>query len=167
MTGVDASNEVELKHLLQDLAGIKKWARNVLYNKVKFLYRGEQELDSNPATIGLVYQLYVEECQEKLTGVIASESVGPEYNLIYKRLLWQRATTGSIIARALSSGRSCSYTSMQNRFDGKLSISHAGYLENHCLLVVLPPCHTSWKNCVLAVQITKWYFQPWQLSKKG
>ena len=167
MTGIVVANEVELKHLHQDLAEIKKWARNVLYNKVKFLYRGEQELESTSEKKGMVYQMYVEECQDKLTGVIASESVGPEYKLIYKRLLWQRATNESIIARSLSSGRSSSYTSMQNRFDGKLSIRPAGYWKNHCLHVLLPPCLTSSKNCVPAVQITKLCFHLWKLSKRG
>ncbi len=132
-TGILSRKEVELKHLNQDLTEIRKWARNELYMKVKFLYRGEDELDSEKTSDknskgtseqnGKVYRLYVKECQEKLPGVVASKSIGPEYNLIYTQLLWQRATNESIIGKALSSGRSCSYTSMQNRFDGKLSLT--------------------------------------------
>jgi hypothetical protein len=130
-TQILVTKEVELKHLNQDLTEIRKWARNELYMKVKFLYRGEDELDSTKTSEknskgaseknGKVYRLYVKECQEKLPGVVTSKSIGPEYNLIYTQLLWQRATNESIIRKALSSGRSCSYTSMQNRFDGKLS----------------------------------------------
>jgi hypothetical protein len=124
-TGILVTKEVELKHLNQDLTEIRKWARNELYMKVKFLYRGEDELDSTKTSEknSKVYRLYVKECQEKLPGVVTSKSIGPEYNLIYTQLLWQRATNESIIGKALSSGRSCSYTSMQNRFDGKLSLT--------------------------------------------
>ena len=119
MTGTVLQKDVELKHLNEDLTEIKKWARNVLFNRVKFLYRGEAELDSISDNKGMVYQMYLGECQDKLPGVQASEAIGPEYKLIYTSLLWQRATMDNIISKGLSTGRSSSYTSMQNKFDGK------------------------------------------------
>jgi hypothetical protein len=119
MTDAVLQKDVEHKHLNEDLTEIKKWARNVLFNKVKFLYRGEAELDSTSDNKGMVYQMYLGECQDKLPGVKAAESIGPEYKLIYTSLLWQRATMDNIISKGLSTGRSSSYTSMQNKFDGK------------------------------------------------
>lgn len=141
MTGVVLQKDFELKHLNEDLTEIKRWARNVLFNKVKFLYRGEAELDSISNNKGMVYQLYLEECQEKLPGVKASESIGPEYKLIYTSLLWHRATMDNIISKGLSTGRSSSYTSMQNKFDGKYAFRHKWLFVNQdCLHIVL---HTS------------------------
>jgi hypothetical protein len=69
----------------------------------------------------MVYQMYLGECQDKLTGKKAAESITPAYKLIYTSLLWQRATMDNIISKGLSTGRSSSYTLMQNKFDGKQS----------------------------------------------
>ncbi len=73
---------------------------------------------------GLVYELFENDCMDSLPGVIAAEVTnGVHYKEVYVKIIWDTAKERHILSNALSLRRSCVYTVMQNRFNGKLSRS--------------------------------------------
>lgn len=106
-------------HLNDDLHQIAKWAREDLFKTCKFLYRGKEELEST----GEIYKIFEKDCMNLLPGVKAAEAMGgvPSHKLMYVKILWDIANVRHIISQSLSLRRSCVYTVMQNRFNGKYS----------------------------------------------
>jgi hypothetical protein len=108
-------------YLSEDMMRIKQWAREVLFKKVKFLYRGKAELVSTGPEEGKgrVYKEFEKQCMNNLPGVIASQAKGAEYKEIYVKYLWDCATKENVISNALCIRKGCIYTVMQSRFEGK------------------------------------------------
>ena len=94
------------------------WVKTDLFEKVKFLYNAEKELQVN----GRLYKLFVNNCKGRLAGLKGTLAVG-EYRRIYVELLWQEANKKkqNLVTNGLTIRRSSIYSSMQNRFVGKLA----------------------------------------------
>lgn len=123
-------------HLEDDLRQIAKWAKDVLFKTCKFLYRGKEELEST----GIVFQKFEEDCMNSLQGVKAAEIIGTPYKHVYVKVIWDLARERRILSQALSLRRSCVYTVMQNRFNGK---SVLGMIQ----LVPLVLSSNSYESC--------------------
>ena len=119
MAQSDNNVEPRINYLDQDLSAISKWAHDELFETVKFLYRGEEELKSTLPNIGHVYELFVSGCRDNLPGVKASVSQGDAYKLVYVKHVWDCATKNKVVNAALSVRRSTCYTAMQIKFEGK------------------------------------------------
>lgn len=105
-------------HLEGDLCLVANWAREELFKSCKFLYRGKKDLEPPSGT---VYELFERDCMDSLPGVIAAGEVtnGVHYKKVYVKIIWDTAKERHIVSQALSLRRSCVYTVMQNRFNGK------------------------------------------------
>lgn len=106
----------EISVLQDDLNLLTKWVKTDLFEKVKFLYNQERELQVN----GVLYNLFVNECKGRMQGLKGPLATG-EYRTMYVQLLWQEANKRkrNIIANGLTCRRSSVYAAMQNRFIGK------------------------------------------------
>lgn len=104
--------------LKEDLVVLAQWVKTDLFEKVKFLYNPEKELQVN----GRLYKLFVNNCKGRLAGLKGTLAVG-EYRRIYVELLWQEANKKkqNLVTNGLTIRRSSIYSSMQNRFVGKLA----------------------------------------------
>ena len=100
----------------EDLLLLSQWAKVDLFEKVKFLYNPEKDLQVN----GRLYKLFINDCKDRLVGLKGPMAVG-EYRRMYVELLWQEANKKrrNLIATGLVTRRSSVYTAMQNRFVGK------------------------------------------------
>jgi hypothetical protein len=108
-------NAIITQHSEADLLLVAKWARDELFKSCKFLYRGKAELEQT----GMVYELFEKECMDSLPGVIAAQAIGEPYKHVYVKMIWDVAKDRHIVSHALCLRRSCVYTVMQNRFNGK------------------------------------------------
>ena len=100
----------------EDLAIVTQWVKNELFEKVKFLYNPEHELQVN----GILYNLFVDDCKGRLVGLNTPTATG-EYRRMYVELLWNEANKKkkNLVANGLTAKRSSVYSAMQNRFVGK------------------------------------------------
>ena len=98
----------------QDLSLVSQWAKFDLFEKVKFLYNQDKDLEVG----GMLYKLFVNDCKDRLVGL--KGTVG-EYRKIYVELLWQEANKKkcNLVANGLTTRRSSVYATMQHRFVGK------------------------------------------------
>ena len=149
-----------INFLDQDLRAISKWAHDELFETVKFLYRGEDELKSTLPKFGNVYKLFVSGCRDNLPGVKASVSQGDAYKLVYVNNVWEHAKKKKVVHAALSIRRSTIYTAMQIKFEGKQ------YMKAEDVTTLSNTSFCS-KNCVIFVQRTNLSFQLWKPWKRG
>jgi hypothetical protein len=70
----------------EDLVLLSNWAKVDLFEKVKFLYNPEKDLQIN----GRLFKLFVNDCKDRLVGLKGPQAVG-EYRRMYVELLWQEA----------------------------------------------------------------------------
>ena len=100
----------------EDLVILAQWVKNDLFERVKFLYNHEQELQVN----GRLYKQFVNDCKGRLLGLKVPHAVG-EYRRLYVEQLWREANNKkrNLVANGLTIRRSSIYSSMQNRFVGK------------------------------------------------
>jgi hypothetical protein len=110
----DEDKENTSKYLEEDVKILAKWAREELFNNIKFLYRGKEDLEPR----GMVFELFVKQCSQKLRGLGAAQENGEESTETYLRLVWAMAAKKQTLGAALSLRRRCVYTVMQNRFNG-------------------------------------------------
>jgi hypothetical protein len=98
----------------QDLSLVSQWAKCDLFEKVKFLYNQEKDLEVG----GMLYKLFVNDCKDRLVGL---KGTFGEYRKIYVELLWQEANKKkcNLVANGLTTRRSSVYATMQHRFVGK------------------------------------------------
>jgi hypothetical protein len=101
-----------------DLLLVTQWARVDLFEKVKFLYNQEKDLEVG----GMLYKLFVNDCKDRLMGLKGPLAIG-EYRRIYVELLWQEANKkkSNLVANGLTIRSSSVYATMQNRFVGTLN----------------------------------------------
>lgn len=97
----------------EDLMLVSQWAKVDLFEKVKFLYNQEKDLQVN----GMLYKLFVNDCKDRLVGLKGTVS---DYRRVYVELLWQEANKKkrNLVANGLTTRRSSVYATMQNRFVG-------------------------------------------------
>ena len=97
----------------EDLMLVSQWAKVDLFEKVKFLYNQDKDLQVN----GMLYKLFVNDCKDRLVGL--KGTVG-DYRRVYVELLWQEANKKkrNLVANGLTTRRSSVYATMQNRFVG-------------------------------------------------
>ena len=102
--------------LREDLELLTKWVRTDLFEKVKFLYNPDTDLQIN----GSLYKLFVNDCKGRLIGLKGPLATG-DYRRIYVELLWQEANKRkrNLVANGLTTRRSTVYSAMQNRFIGE------------------------------------------------
>ena len=102
--------------LKEDLELLTKWVRTDLFEKVKFLYNPDTDLQIN----GSLYKLFVNDCKGRLIGLKGPLATG-DYRRIYVELLWQEANKRkrNLVANGLTTRRSTVYSAMQNRFIGE------------------------------------------------
>lgn len=100
----------------EDLEIMSQWVRTDLFDKVKFLYNPEKDLQVN----GALYKLFITNCKERLVGLRGPHATA-EYRRMYVELLWQEGNKKRrhVVANGLTSRRSSVYSAMQNRFVGK------------------------------------------------
>jgi hypothetical protein len=108
------NDEISSLYLQEDVNLVAKWAREDLFRRMKFLYRGKEDLKPT----GMVFDLFVKQCSDKFQGVMALEENGENSKETYVRLVWEMATKKQTLSAALSLRRSCVYTVMLNRFNG-------------------------------------------------
>jgi hypothetical protein len=108
----------------EDLLLVSQWAKTDLFEKVKFLYNPDKDLQVN----GRLYKLFVNECKERLVGLRGPMAIG-DYRRVYVELLWQEANKKrkNLVANALTTRRSSVYSAMQNRFVGKFLDQRCNY----------------------------------------
>ena len=101
-----------------DLILLSQWAKNELFEKVKFLYNPEKDLRVN----GALYTLFVSDCHSRLVGLKSPIATG-EYRKMYVQFLWQEGNKRKVnlVANGLTKRRSVVYAAMQIRFVGKYS----------------------------------------------
>ena len=101
----------------EDLNVLTRWVKTNLFEKVKFLYNPDRELQVN----GVLYNLFLNDCKGILRGLKTPMATGGEYWRLYVGLLWQEASNKkrNIIANGLTIRRTSVYAAMQNRFVGK------------------------------------------------
>ena len=111
--GTDTTNRPVVAK--EDLEVLSNWVKRELFEKVKFLYDTDRELQIN----GDLYYLFVSLCKDKLIGLKERNAVG-EYRRLYVELLWQEANQKkrNLVANGLTMRRSSVYLAMQNRFVG-------------------------------------------------
>ena len=106
-------------YMEEDLQKVAKWSREELFKTCKFLYRGKEDLLWN----GMICKLFERDCMNLLRGVKLARVIGIETDeRSYARMLWDVATHKNLIAQMLSLRRSCVYTVIQNRFNGKFLV---------------------------------------------
>ena len=116
-------------YLEEDLRKIARWTREELFKTCKFLYRGDDDLVLN----GTHFKLFERDCVPYLQGVRSAGVVGGMPNRHeYARMAWTLARDKHIINQMLSLRRSCVYTVMCNRFNGKLFsiVSNSSYIRH-------------------------------------
>ena len=103
---------------LEDLGIVTQWVRNDLFERVKFLYSPDLQVN------GRLYNLFVSDCKGRLVGLKNPIATG-EYRKMYVELLWQEANKKkrNIVANGLTVRQSSVYSSMQNKFVGELQSS--------------------------------------------
>jgi hypothetical protein len=100
----------------EDLVLVSRWVKTDLFERVKFLYNPEKDLQVN----GILYNLFVNDCKGRMVGLKSPLATG-EYRKMYVQFLWQEANKKkrNIVTNGLTSRRSSVYAAMQNRFVGK------------------------------------------------
>jgi hypothetical protein len=100
-----------------DLVLMSTWAKNELFEKVKFIYNPEKDLRVN----GMLYNLFVSDCKARLVGLKSPIATG-EYRKMYVQFLWQEGNKRKVnlVANGLTTKRSGVSAAMQIRFVGKL-----------------------------------------------
>jgi hypothetical protein len=100
----------------EDFAVLKRWVRDVLFEKVKFLYNNAQDLRVGNA----LYNKFVRDCKDRLVGLKYTTG-GTEPEKVYLELLWTTANgkNRNIVSTGLTTRRSTVFSSMQNQFTGK------------------------------------------------
>ena len=94
----------------EDLNVLTRWVKTDLFEKVKFLYNPDKELQVN----GVLYNLFLNDCKGILRGLKTPMATGGEYRRLYVGLLWQEASNKkrNIIANGLTSRRTSIYAAM-------------------------------------------------------
>lgn len=100
-----------------DLAVMSKWVRYDLFRQVKFVYKPQKDLDVN----GMLFKLFEYKCAKSLAGLKYYTGNDPEYRSLYLKSLWNEATQkkNNLIMDSLNARRSCIYSAILNRFNGK------------------------------------------------
>jgi hypothetical protein len=113
---LQADNTLGVALEKEDMALLSQWAKNDLFEKVKFLYNPEKDLKVN----GSLYNLFVADCKSRLVG-LKSPLANGEYRKMYVQFLWQEGNKKkvNVVANGLTTRRSGVYAAMQNRFVGK------------------------------------------------
>jgi hypothetical protein len=113
-------------HLEKDLLLIAKWAKEVLFRSCKFIYRrgggkGTAGSMDESTDESRTYKLFERDCVPTLRGgpLTAVSTTTTEQKRYYISNLWRLAQASHTISKALSVRRTCVYTVMQNRFNGK------------------------------------------------
>lgn len=101
-----------------DLAIVSQWVRQELFKKVKFVYDAEKDLKSN----GLLYKQFKKYCASRLIGIKVNTDMSQNFKDLYLQSIWADATQkkSNLVMDGLNARRSCIYSSMQNRFTGKM-----------------------------------------------
>jgi hypothetical protein len=100
-----------------DLRVIAKWARQHLFKTCKFVDGKGIGAGSLESAHSRTYKLYERDCVSQLRGMKSTNT--KEQNRQYAHTLWGVAKSKNTIPNALSVKRSCVYTVMLNRFNGK------------------------------------------------
>jgi hypothetical protein len=100
----------------EDFAVLKYWVRDMLFEKVKFLYNNSVDLRVGNA----LYNKFVRDCNDRLVG-LKNTAAGSEAERVYLELLWTTANgkNRNMVASGLTTRRSTVFSSMQNQFTGK------------------------------------------------
>jgi hypothetical protein len=100
----------------EDLVVLSQWVKGDLFEKVKFLYNPEKDLQVD----GVLYNEFVKDCKGRLVGLNCPLATR-EYRRMYVELLWKEANgkKRNVVANGLTVRRSSVYSAMQNRFVGK------------------------------------------------
>lgn len=108
-----------------DVNQVKTWVKDVLFEKVKFLYDQEDDLQVG----GALFEQFVIDLKGRLSGekkhslcaTPYEKKQVEEYNQFYYQLLWRDCTAKgkNLVAKGLDSKRSTALTAMSNKFIGK------------------------------------------------
>lgn len=103
---------------LQDIDVMRKWVKEELFHKVRFVYDKKKDLEIG----GLIYSRFVLDCRERLVGLKKAGS-NKQMRMMYVKMLWTKAnnSANNLVRKGLGSKRTSIYTAMNNQFIGKWS----------------------------------------------
>jgi hypothetical protein len=101
---------------LQDIEVMRKWVKEKLFHKVRFVYDKKKDLEIG----GLIYSRFVLDCRELLVGLKKPGS-NKQMRVMYVKMLWTKAnnSANNLVRKGLASKRTSIYTAMNNQFIGK------------------------------------------------
>lgn len=117
-----------------DLVIVNQWVRQELFKKVKFLYTPDTDLIIG----GKIFKSFEKYCSTKLIGLQVNNGMSQTYVDLYLQSIWSEATQAkkNLIMDGLNARRSCVYSAMQNRFNGKhlqnILLHHSANSHKHC-----------------------------------
>ena len=103
--------EAEKQLMAVDLERVRRFAKEDLFAKVKFLVKPSEDL----ADDGPLFCYFVQKCGRFL----GNESQSQQVKETWQKRVWGKAREDKIVANALVTRRSGVYTTMLNRFRSK------------------------------------------------
>ena len=105
----------EMKVHKDDLAQVLDFAQTELFEKVKFLYNQDEDLEVG----GIIFWLFVRARKARLRGL--AELKDADKRSMYVRMLWAEANkrSANLVSKGLHGKRNSVYTSVANKFTGK------------------------------------------------
>ena len=102
-----------------DFDTMKRWVKDDFFQKVKFVYNADKELEVDFDH----FKLFVKDCKDRLIGLKARQGdKNKELRKMYVQMLWQQANKPNIdiVKSGLIGRRSSIYNSIKSNFGGKL-----------------------------------------------